>query len=250
MRPGEFIFLLFKSLSPANYRMLVTRKKREAVQYLVLLIFFSLMIGFVLSMPKLVNFPDRMEQALMNFEKFNISLDVEAMEPFVLMNRPLIVMDFTENRSQIEAEAILITKSDVLWKKFSPSLFEFRLFTTEKKQISEYNVLEDARRIKGGTYWLLLLFVMPSLFFIVFVFNMLKYLLIISMVTLITFLALRKKRLLKIWRAAVYSSSFIIVPQIILSPLIGSIFLTVISFLAYIAVFMLAMMVVSGNAHE
>ncbi len=252
MRISEFTFLLVKSLNPGDYKMLVTRKKRETMKYFFMLLLFSIIIGFIFSIPKLMAVPSKIDTVFMKFERFNITgIDIEANEPIVLLKYPKTVLDLTENRNNISSEMILITKSDIIWKKFSPSLFQWRLFLTEQKPISEYSdILHNAGRIKGGAYWLLLILLLPSIFLIVLLLNFIKYTLIISIATFIGLLIVKlkgkKAKLFTIWRVAIFSSSIMIMIEIGLSPLFNfSIYFSIFPILLYFLMFYLAMLVIS-----
>src|SRR3989344_6488684 len=176
MRINEFFFLFVKSLNPANYPMLLTRKKREAVKYFIMLLFFSTIIWTIVSIPKFRALPDKVETALSKFESFNITgIDIRLMEPVVLLGHPRIVLDFSGNRTSVGDEMLVVTKSEIMWKKFKPNIFGIRLFETEKRQISEYSdVAKDVGMVKG-IYWLLFILALPSLLFILFLLILSKY---------------------------------------------------------------------------
>lgn len=252
MRFSEFAFLMIRSLNPEDYKALSTRKKRDTISYFLMLLVLSILIGFVFSIPKLLAVPEKIENTLMKFEKFNITgLDIEAKEPIVLLQLPKTVLDLTQNTTNITDEVVLITRSDIYWKKFRPSLFEWRLFETESKHVSEYSdVLQSAGKLSGGTYWLLLIIMLPSMFFAAFLLNFIKFTIIILLTTAIAYAAAKikrkKTRLFTIWKVAVFSSTIMLLISIGLSPLFNlGPFFGLLPLILYLLIFYLAMLVIS-----
>ncbi len=224
MRLKNFLFLLVKSLNPLNYKMLITQKKRDVVKYFLFLLFFAIIIGGIFSIPRLVHFPEQIEKTVAKFETFNITgVDVELKEPIVLLKRPRIVLDLSPNRTQLQEETILVTKTHIMWKRFSPSLWEFRLFTTEKKPVEEYSdILQDVNRIKSS-YIIFFIMILPSLFFIVYLLNFVKFSLLIILFTLLgfIFMKIRKKKspLFRIMRAATFAMTLFVILDVSILPL-------------------------------
>jgi hypothetical protein len=251
MRLNEFFFLLVKSLNPGDYKMLITRKKREAMQFFLMLLFFSVILGLIFSIPKFVAIPNNIESILIKFERFNITgIDIKAKEPITLLKFPKTVLDLTGTKTNITDEMIFITNSDIFWKKFQPSLFDWRLFTTEEKPISSYsNVLDNINTIKGGAYWLLFFLLLPSIFLGAYLFNFIKYVILIGLVTFIGYaiakLKRKKVKLFEVLRTAVFASTIMIVPEIVLSPLFNfSIYFSLFPLVLYLIMFLLAMLVI------
>ncbi len=244
MRVKEFIFLFFKSLNPLDYKILVQRKKRDTIKYFYMLLFFAIILGAITNLPKLSHMKRDFNTTLSKFERFEITgLDIELKEPIVLLNPPKIVLDLSENRSLIGDENILITKSDIIWKKFKPSLWDFSLYKTETKPVQEYSdVLESAYSIRG-MYWLLFFFLLPSIFLIIFSLNLIKYSLLILMFTILAYLIMiltkRKIKLLLIWRAAVFSISIMVFLELVITPLFN---LGILPLISYIFMFFLAIL--------
>ncbi len=257
MRLNEFTFIFAKSLNPGDYKLLVTRKKRDTLKYFFLLLFLSILLGFILSTPKIVSVPNKIETFLAKFESFNISkVDVQANEKIVLLEFPKTVIDFTGNQTNITDEIILITKSDIMWKKVSPSLFGWRVFETNTKPIEEYSdVISNFGNIKGGTYWLLFILFIPSVFLFIYMFNLLKYVFLIGLVTFIGYFVVKIKRkktsLFGVWKTAVFSSTIMVFIDMAIAPLFKfNFFIGVLPLLLYILMFILAMLVISEKEIE
>ena len=242
MRIKEFIFLFIKSLNPLDYNILVQRKKRDALKYFFMLLFFAILLGAITNLPKLSHMRQNFNTTLSKFERFEITgIDISLKEPIVLLDSPKIILDLSENRSEIKDESVLITKSNIMWKKFKPSLWDFSLYKTEKKPVEEYSdVLESAHSIRG-VYWLLFFFLLPSIFLIIYTLNLIKYSLLIMMFSLVAYLILiltkRKINYLLIWRAAVFSISIMVFLELVITPLFD---LGILPLLSYIFMFFLA----------
>jgi hypothetical protein len=250
MRFSEFAFLFVKSLNPGDYRMLVTRKKRDTISYFLTLLFCAIIIGFIFSIPKLMQVPNKIEATFMKFERFNITgIDIAAKEKIVLLEFPKIAVDLSGQETNMSNEYILITKSDIYRKKFKPSLFEWRLFETEEKKVTEYgDVIQDFSKISGGTYWLIFLFFLPSLLLLTYVFDLIKYSLIIGIFTVIAYLIAKIKgkkiKITGVWRAAVYSSTLMIITEVSIFQFFNySLIMAIIPLVIYFTIFLLSMLV-------
>ncbi|MBN2367556.1 DUF1189 family protein [Candidatus Woesearchaeota archaeon] len=247
MRLKEFAFLYVHALNPGNYNMLMTRKKRDALQYFFIMILFSIILGGILAIPIFITMPERIEKTLAKFDRFNITgIDIQLKEPVVLLKTPKIVLDLTANRTEIGKESILITKTEIMWKRPKLDILGFKLFNTEKRPLSDYsNVLENADRIKGLS-WLLFLILLPSLFLITYVLHMVKYLVIIGLSTLFAFIFIKIKKkkpgIFKVARVAVYSITVLVFLEVVLGAYIS---LGIFSLLIYLLFFILCLMVIT-----
>ncbi|MEM3374590.1 MAG: DUF1189 family protein [Candidatus Woesearchaeota archaeon] len=251
MRFSEFLYIFSRAFNPGEYKNLVLRKKRDTINYFFLLLFFCIFLGLILSIPKLINVPNKIQSFFSNFEIINVSMDVKANEKIVVMDFPKIVMDFTGNYSyndtKITDEFILITNSDIYTKKFRPSFSGF--FQIENKSFDQYkNLKDDFSKIKNGTYWLIFLLMLPSAILFIYLFNLIKYVLIIFLFTILGFIFIKIKRkkpsLIHVWKTAVFSSTIIIFMDIVILPLFKfSIYLSLLSFLLYALLFVLSLMI-------
>ncbi|NTV24183.1 MAG: DUF1189 family protein [Nanoarchaeota archaeon] len=249
MRLNEFIFLFKSSLSPENYRMLMTRRKRDTLQFLLMLVSISLLLGTILSFPRLLEFPQSVETALSNFEKFNITgIDVELKEPVVVWGYPKVIVDFTKQPQNHTDSYLTITNSQIIRRVFSPSLFPPRLYDYEAKSISDYsNVLEVIRGIRW-LYFVILIMVAPSVLFVLYLIYIAKYMVLSIIMTLIAFLLLvargKSAKHLHVWRTSIYAMSPLVVMELGLSPVLK---LGILPFLVYILLMALSLMRLGGK---
>lgn len=252
MRFSEFAFLIVKSLNPEEYKILAQRKKRDTVKYFIYLLVLTILMGFIFSIPKIVAAPSKVESILLKFERFNITgLDIQAKEPIVLLSYPKTVLDLTGNTTNMSNEMVLITNKDIMWKKLRPDLFKWKLFETESKQITEYSdVISDVGGIKGGTFWILALILLPSIFFALFLVNFIKYAFIIMFFTFFAYILMKlkrkKARFFTVWRVAVFASSVMLITGIGISPLFNmGIYYNLFPVLLYALMFYLGLLVVT-----
>ena len=216
----QFIYLYIKSFNPTNYKEIIRKKNYD---YFLMLIFILVILGGIFSIPRIIHYPENIEESLAKFNRFNITgIDIQTSEPIILLRNPKTVLDLTQDR-ELTNETILITKSQIQWKKFRPSLFNMEIFKTEKKPISEYsNVLENANKIKG-LYWLIFIVLLPSLFFLVFILNFVKFFVIVILFSLLAYLLLKTRykrtRFTKILRIAIFSVSLMMTLEIAIAPL-------------------------------
>ncbi len=231
MNIKEFIFTIFKSLNPDSFKKLIEGKFKDALLYFTFLILFALIISSILFMPKLIALPDAINEKFSKFNYFNISINQEMNEPLTLMEEPLIVIDTTKERNRTN-EFLLITENYI---------FRKGLFREEKTEIKSFsNILYNKEKImKFVLYSLIIL--LPSIFIIAYAFFFIKYILIILITWAIAILILKltkhKFSLLKIFKIGIYSSTIMILLEIIPLPFIR---LRLIPFIVYLAIFSIA----------
>ena len=184
----QFLLIFVQSLNPKAYKTLSSRKKREVASYFFTLLFYCVLLSGLTNIPNFIEFPHQVEGAVSKITTFNITgLDVEITEPVTLLEHPKIVIDFSKNNT-LDKEYVLITKEEIFFRKFQPKLF--KPVVTEQKPVAELgNVLETVSTI-NGTYWIVLIILLPSLFFISYLLNMIKYGLLITLVFILSFIIL------------------------------------------------------------
>ncbi len=218
----KFSTIFFKSLNPFKYNEILVYKKREAFSYFLSLIFFAILLGGIFSIPTLGYLPQKIDESLAKFTRFAVTgIDIETNEAIMLLNNPRIVADFRKEPEPHEA-FVLITQKDIFIRKLSPSIKEFTLYNTTKIPVETYSdVLKDFNMVKQGI-WIFLFFMLPSIFFFIFVLNLAKYTVILVtayMLTLIVRTIARKHfNLETLYKTTIYSSGIMIVCDITLAP--------------------------------
>ena len=245
MKFKEFIFLFVSSLNPFNYRNIVIGKKRKAVTYFLFLLSFAVIINVFLNAPGIKN-TDSFNEEISKFEYFNITgIDIRLREPVTLLEKPKIVLNFN-NQTNMTDERILITKTDVYWKKLD--LLSFHLFKTEKEDIRQYSdIVANFNRIKG-LYWIVFVLLLPSLIFMMMTLNIVKYvfLTLVLFPFSMLFLKILKKKttLFRIFKTILFSYTYLIIMDFIVTPIIDIGFFR---FIIYVIVLVLALLKVSSK---
>lgn len=218
----KFSTIFFKSLNPFKYNELLIYKKREVSAYFIYLVFFAIFLGGIFSIPTLGYLPQKIDESLAKFTKFAVTgIDIETNEAIMLLKNPRIVLDF-RNEPEPHDAFILITKQDMFIRKFSPSIREFTLYNTTKIPVETYSdVLNDFNMMKQGI-WIFLFFMLPSIFFFVFVLNLVKYIVILFLAYVLTLIfrtiARKHYNLETLYKTTIYSSGIMIVSDITLAP--------------------------------
>lgn len=290
MRIKEVLFLFAKSLNPGDYKILVTRKKRDVVKYFLLIIFYFILISMFLSIPKIIETPNKVKNLLANFDNINVSFEIKAKEKVILIEFPKIALDLRDENKNSEnmnlnsnetnkrlsliensltnnnlndeyniennnknsdeiniEELILITNKYIYIKKFNPGFL--KLFETETKNLEEYKDLKkNFSNLPNATYWFMFIILLPSIIFFVYLFNLIKFTILVFIVSLIGYLFIKLKRkklsFFSVIITAVYSCSIMIFTDIIVLPFFKfSIYLSLLSFMLYLLLFILSLMV-------
>ncbi len=231
MNIKEFIFTIFKSLNPDSFKKLIEGKFKDSLQYFSLLILFALIISSILFMPKLVALPATIDEKFSKFNYFNISIEQEMNEPLTLTENPLIVIDTTQERNRTN-EFLLITENYI---------FRKGLFREEKTEITSFsNILYNKEKIMKFVLYSTLILI-PSIFILAYLFFFIKFILIIlatwGLAILILKLTKHKFKILKIFKIGIYSSTIMVLLEII--PL-SFIRLRLIPLIIYLAIFGIA----------
>jgi len=225
MHPKDFLAMFSSSLNPLSYKELMHRKKREVMVYFLKLLFFCVLVSGIFSIPYLLHFPDKVDDMFSRFTRFNITkVDIEMNAPLTLLNHPKIVLDLRNQGGNATDEYLFITKQDVYVRKFKVSPFAMTFFELQKTPVSEYSdMLQNFDRIRG-TYLILLAFLLPSIFFIVYTLYLIKYLLLIVLFWHVGYLICRiskaKIRFSHVMRTAVLSSAIMLLTDVAISPLL------------------------------
>ena len=233
MNIKEFLFIIFKSLNPDSLKQLIEGKLKNSIVYFSFLILFGLILASLLFLPQLVSFPNAMEEKFSKFDYFNISINQKMNSPLILTEEPLpkIVIDTTQERNRTD-EDLLITETSMIRKS---------LFGEEKTEVESFsNILYNKDKIRKFVIYTAIIMI-PSLFVLGYLFYFIKFVLIIlaswAIALLILKLTKHKFKPLKIFKIGLYSSSVMVLLEIITSPFIR---LRLIPLLIYLGLFGIA----------
>ncbi|MBN2422934.1 DUF1189 family protein [Candidatus Woesearchaeota archaeon] len=240
MKSREFVLILLRSFNPDNYKSLKKLPSKRAFDYFFILLLFSSLVFGLLWLIKLSSISGEIDEKFSQFNKFNISLDVKMKAPVILSKFPLVVLDLTGNRTGIGKEYILITEDFVFRKRISPDIGKFTIFKTDKQDIDNYADLLANKDLFKTLTGVLIIILLPTLFFAAYFYFIIKYLIIIFMVSFLAyaFTRLTRKKLKKreILKTALFSSTFMIVPEMVLKNFINMYFLPLVIYLIFFIV--------------
>ena len=191
MKPDEVLKIFLKTLNPDSYANLIKKNIKETTQYFLYIILFSLLLTTIISLPFLIKFPGHFSEEINKFDRFTIKINQSMNEPIHLGN--IITIDTTNKTKNITTEKILITKDYVYTKNKFCLLFDTFCFLNkniEKKKTTEYsNIIEYNENI-SKTIYLLLILLSPFIFISLYLFYVIKYIILILSSSIIIFLVL------------------------------------------------------------
>jgi hypothetical protein len=229
----EVIFTIFKSLNPDSIKELIEGKLKDSLKYFSFLVLFALILASLLLLPKLVTFQKTIDEKFSKFDYFNISIKQKMNSPLILTENPFpkIVIDTTQDRNLTD-EDLLITENKIIRKGL------FKEETTEIESFS--NILYNKDKIQKFVIYASIIMV-PSLFVIAYLFYFIKFMLIILAAWAIAILILKltkhKFKLARIFKIAVYSSTIMILLEMISMPFVR---LRLIPLLIFLGIFGIA----------
>ncbi len=187
-----------------------------------------ILIGFIgmtlVALPKFIAIPDYLQSKMQSFDKFDVKLDVEMNSPMVLTTRePEIVVDTSgklTNVTTVMKHAHIFITNDSLYYKL--------LFKPEKIELAKYkDILKEKRNYSTLVYYLII-FAMPSLLFMSFIIILVRYLLITHIAAaagfIITRLAGYAIDFKTLFNSALYASTVMILPELLLLPFLKPLF--------------------------
>ena len=210
----EFIKTIGKSMYPHSLRKLGERKLGEAVSYLLSLVFVSFIIMSIFALPTLIGIGGYVNDQFSKVEELSIDINFKTTEPIIITERnPQIAIDTTGTIAEVNDTRALVTNEAILYTFFgrtrSINLTQFKDVKANKDEVTK-NLL-----------WLLLL-ILPSVIIGLYVIYLLKYIILILLVTWIVYgicrifnLKLKFKRLLTM---GIYASTIMVILEIIAIP--------------------------------
>jgi hypothetical protein len=240
MDAKKFSEIFFKSLNPFRYKELITQRKRDVISYFFSLLFFAILLGWIFSIPTLGYLPQKIDDSLAKFTKFTVTgIEVETNETIMLLKSPRVVLDFRAVPESHDA-FLVITSQDIYLRKLSPDFLQLKLYNTTKIPVEQYSdLLADFNSMKKGI-WIFLFFMLPSIFFFVYVLNLIKFaaILAVSYVAALVYRALARKslNLEVLLKVTIFSSGIMIFSDIALAPFVDLGFLPIVLFLIYFTI--------------
>lgn len=206
-------YTLFKSLNPYNYKELIENKFSKILTYYTFIIFFTILLTFILLIPAIYSTNEYISRGTSHFDSIILRSDVSLKDSFNVLNTPLI--RFENNTNNITDEFLLITPETISYKSY---LFFGHQKDITLKQDIDLASNERAKKAIG----LIFFFMLPSLLFWSIIFSMVYFTIIIFLTLIVMLMISGILRInigfLRLLKICVYSSTVLILLQLLLIP--------------------------------
>lgn len=231
----SLFYTIFKSLNPESYTELVDRKISYAVKYFFFVVLLSVIIMFILFIPKIINIPAAWDEKASNFENLGVNFSFQLKEPFYLIKEPAVKIDNYGNN--ISGEQVLITRDGIFYKSF--------IFFGGKKGIPLDKDVDISKSKNIDTFInIVLWFLIPSLFF----WSIVLFSVYFALIILVTFIIASmiswafklKISMAKVLKITIYACTIMILLRLLLMPFYSVFFIALIAYwlLVIIVVFL------------
>jgi len=203
---------ILESFSIFRYSELTKNKASESFKYFVLFFTMIWIISILLSVSGWVAFPDMIKEEIAKVDTFTIDIDFNASENLNFPpKKPLVSIVDKVNESKAK---IVVVDGDLIYRPFIGISKNFSL--SEYEDIKENS--DEVGKLGGALFVLLL----PSLIIYNYLFYFIKYILIVILYSLIAKIVVtifgKKIKYRKLFSAALYSITPLILIEMILLP--------------------------------
>lgn len=230
MQLSQRLLTFLKTLNPNTYQRLCEEfDVWDATKQFLCTFGLLFLVMLLLFVPSILVGAPKLSAAVESFDSLSVTGNVSASQPVVLLNDPLVVVNLSNNAT-LGKETLLFTNKDIEWKRF--------YFFGHSSQ--NWSVLTDAKTYSANEYTALLLFLAPSLAFWLGVLLLASDLVLILCLTLLAYLVPR------LWgfrigfadtlKVALFSSSIMLLIEMILLPFDRLFWLPVLLFIVFLAV--------------
>jgi hypothetical protein len=236
----EFFKNALSAVNPKSYDDFVRNSYKEVFRHFFLLLFFAMLLFLALNIPKLATFQPDFQRELAKFDIFTINVNATTKEPANLL---LFSID-TKNNTEPGSEGLMFTK-DYLMIKYLPYL------PATKENLSQYKNVVSSSAVYQTKIFILVLLLLPSIAIALYLYYSAKFLLIITLATIIGFIIARIAKhditFSAVFKTAVYASIFLVL-ELVLRVFISNMW---IQQLAPLAIFILFFTIgVAGAKHK
>lgn len=207
-KPG-FFWDLLNSFNPFYYHNVADRDLWPSFKHLFKVLAFCFLVMLIMFIPFFVTLPNTLYQELQKFDEFSIGGNLSMTESIELPeSNPKVIIDTTGATTEMENEKVLVTKDYIYFKHFRST-----------KRIN-FDKLMDVAGHKKEYVWMLISFlalIIPSLLFYAYMIFLLKYLLIMLVITLLFYFVERVLLLYKVSFKRVFNTvMFAVAPMALL----------------------------------
>lgn len=213
MQLKPLFYTIFKSLNPDSYPELNQHKFSYALKYFFFITILSIILMFMLFVPSIVNFHTFWTDKTNNFQVFQLNTTFSTNQSFNLFTDPVIkVANGFENLTDAK---ILITPDAIYYRTF------YFFGATHAIPLDNNLDIKNSQTMKSKIT-MLIIFMLPSLFFWSIVFFSIYFWVIIIITFLIAYMFLWAFRLninaLTLLKTCIFASTILITLQLILMP--------------------------------
>lgn len=213
-----------KTWHPSSYWHLSHKSYLEAYKYFFFIIALSFIGMILMGLPKFAILPDYLQSKMQSFDQLEVDLKVKMNSPIALTTRePEIIID-TDAKLANVSNALKHSRFII----HNTTLYYKLLFVPEKIELSKYkDLLKEKREVSTAIYFLIIL-AMPSIIVISFLIILLRYFIITHAAAVLGF-ALSRLGGYAIdfktaFNSALYASTVMVLPELLLLPLLKPLF--------------------------
>jgi len=219
----EFITTILRSFNPASAKYLTAEKKLvNSFVYFFALLFLTLFITTLLFIPTLLKYPKLVDDKIAKFDNLSITFNGEMNSQLIISEKPLILVDTSKNN--ITNEFILVSKDKTYFSW---------LFVDREYDVSYTNILNSPEKIKNAVMTLTILLA-PGIWIAIYLALAAKYILIILIAVAVSLIALkiakREIRFTSLLKAGIYTSTIMILLDLIPKPFMNMRFIPILVF--------------------
>ncbi len=224
----ELLTTIMLAFNPAKYDVLAGQSKRKAMWYFCCMVFLVFIITSVLMVPNLLKLPQYLQEEISKFDQLKLNVEYQQKEPMVITtNMPILTVDTINEHADIDEGTVLITKNAIFYR-FLPFGPGTKIVTGEENSLQGVNVI------------LMILFVaaLPVLLIGVFLYGLIKYLLVIILAACIGLVVARCVHygltFREVFNISMFAGTPLVVLGLLTKPFIPSLgYLEYVIFLAY-----------------
>jgi len=151
MKLKKFLKQFFETFLPSKYSRHVEKQLKQVLELYFSVLFIAMLISFLIYVPVLKMQTDNVGDILTNFDKLNISVDLETNNSVTLINSPKIVVD--TNATGLGNARLLISKDKLFYK----TLFK----ENEKERISTIDLTTHRDKLSSW-FFLIAILLLPA----------------------------------------------------------------------------------------
>jgi hypothetical protein len=172
---SDYLLMLVKAYNPNQYEKLLEHRMRDYVSFFLLTLVLCMVVFAILIIPATYGFISSMPAKTAEVEQLEISANVKADHSVTLLERPNVVLDLEANTTEAD---FALTNKGVIYPRYF--LFGERLMPW-----AEVRDLKTQTDTRDNFLAAAVIFILPSIIFWFFLFQLLKLALIFGLLVLL-----------------------------------------------------------------